>query len=206
MIRRTSEGEQGHSGQARHAPAWPAAACRLGYRRRGQGADLGWSHGSPRLGQGGGFQRPDLVGAGQAGGAGADRSEPQCDIHAECHARRHVAGHVREDLQIQQPVPLAGGAAASFPLRDHLHQAVMGGHVLAGVPGGIAQLAGHPRHVPALGFTPLAQRLARHIGHRTHPRVPGETAGSLARSGSLRFAPSVSAVARLRSGRRVRGR
>jgi hypothetical protein len=24
MIRRTSEGEQGHSGQARHAPAWPA--------------------------------------------------------------------------------------------------------------------------------------------------------------------------------------
>lgn len=55
------------------------------------------------------------------------------------------------------------------------------------------ELAGHPRHVPALGFTPLVQSLARHASQRTCPRVPGETAGSLTRSGSLRFAPSVSA-------------
>jgi hypothetical protein len=55
------------------------------------------------------------------------------------------------------------------------------------------ELAGHPRHVPALGFTPLAQSLARHASQRTRPRLPGETAGSLTRSGSLRFAPPVSA-------------
>ena len=58
--------------------------------------------------------------------------------------------------------------------------------------GGFAEFACHPRHVPALGFPPLTQSLACHIGQRTRPRVPGETAGSLARSGSLRFAPSQS--------------
>jgi hypothetical protein len=50
------------------------------------------------------------------------------------------------------------------------------------------ELAGHPRHVPALGFTPLAQSLARHAS-QTHAssRTRG-TAGSLTRSGSfLRF-------------------
>jgi hypothetical protein len=38
-----------------------------------------------------------------------------------------------------------------------------------------------PRYVPALGFTPLAQSLARHASQRTRPRVPGETTGSLMR-------------------------
>src|SRR5262249_59241909 len=80
---------------------------------------------------------------------------------------------------------------ASFPLRDHLDQAVVRGYVLTGIPGGLTQLACHPRHVPALGLTPPAQSLARHIGQRTHPRVPVETAGSPARSGSLPFAPSL---------------
>lgn len=47
------------------------------------------------------------------------------------------------------------------------------------------ELAGHPRHFPALGFTPLAQSLVRHASKRTCPRVPGETAGRLTRSGSL---------------------
>jgi hypothetical protein len=31
-----------------------------------------------------------------------------------------------------------------LPLRDHLHQTVVGGYVLAGVPGGLAELAGYP--------------------------------------------------------------
>ena len=47
------------------------------------------------------------------------------------------------------------------------------------------ELAGHLRHVPALGFTPPAQNLARHASQRTRPGVLGETAGSLTRSGSL---------------------
>ena len=59
-----------------------------GYRLRSQGADLGWRHGPPRLGQGGGFQRPDLVRAGQPSGAGADCNEPQRQFRA---GRRHHA-------------------------------------------------------------------------------------------------------------------
>ena len=55
------------------------------------------------------------------------------------------------------------------------------------------ELAGHPQHVPALGFVPLAQSLARHPNQCTCPRALEETARSLTRSGSLRFAPSVSA-------------
>jgi hypothetical protein len=68
---------------------------------------------------------------------------------------------------------------------------VVGGYVLTGIPGRLAQLARHPRHVPAPGLTPPAQSLASHIGQRTHPHVPGDTGAPLARSGSLPFAPPV---------------
>ena len=64
-------------------------------------------------------------------------------------------------------------------------QAVVGGYVLAGVPGGLAELTGHPGHVPAPRFTPLAQSLARHIGQRAHPaNLPGRWRAPI-RSGSL---------------------
>jgi hypothetical protein len=70
-----------------------------GYRLRSQGADLGWRHGPPRLGQGGGFQGPDLVRAGQPGGAGADCNQPQRQFLAGRHhhaARRcHPPGPAR---------------------------------------------------------------------------------------------------------------
>src|SRR5262249_41505794 len=114
--------------------------------------------------------------------AGADLSEPQGDIRAEGHALRQVTERVREDLLVQQPVPLPGYAAASFPLRDHPHQTVVGGYVLARVPGDLAELACHPRHVPALGLAPSVQSLASHIGQRTHPRGTGRWI-------VLRFAP-----------------
>ena len=42
------------------------------------------------------------------------------------------------------------------------------------------------RHVPALGLTPLAQRLAGRVGHRTRPRIPRENRRV---AGALRFAP-----------------
>jgi hypothetical protein len=42
------------------------------------------------------------------------------------------------------------------------------------------------RHVPALGLTPLAQRLAGHVGHRTRPRIARENRRV---AGALRFAP-----------------
>ena len=58
------------------------------------------------------------------------------------------------------------------------------------VPGGLAELA--PSTVcPSPGFTPSALSLASHAGQRTRPCGPGKPAGPLARSGSLRFAPSV---------------
>jgi hypothetical protein len=87
-----------------------------GDRLRRQSADLGWSRGRPRPGPGGGFECPDLAGAGQAGCAGADRGQPQREFRAERRAGGQTAGHVLEDL----PVSLARGAVAWFPLRDHL--------------------------------------------------------------------------------------
>jgi hypothetical protein len=45
--------------------------------------------------------------------------EPYREPHTQCHAGRQVLGEVGEDLEVQQPVPLAGGAVPSFPLRGH---------------------------------------------------------------------------------------
>jgi hypothetical protein len=50
------------------------------------------------------------------------------------------------------------------------------------------ELAGHPRHVPALGFTLLAQSLARHAS-QTH--VSSRTRGNSRVADALRFAPPV---------------
>jgi hypothetical protein len=47
------------------------------------------------------------------------------------------------------------------------------------------ELAGRPLHVPALGFTPLAQSLARHASQHTRPRLRGDSQVA----GALRFAP-----------------
>jgi hypothetical protein len=50
------------------------------------------------------------------------------------------------------------------------------------------ELAGHPRHLPALGFTLLAQSLARHAS-QTH--ASSRTRGNSRVADALRFAPPV---------------
>jgi hypothetical protein len=100
----------------------------------------------------------------------------------------------RSDLftRTAEPRMCRNSVSVSFPLQDHLHQAVAGGHVLAGVPGDLAELAGHPRHVPAPRFTPPGAMSGwSHRSPRASSRTRG-TSGTLARSGSLRFAPPVS--------------
>src|SRR6185437_13778409 len=100
------------------------------------------------------------------GCARADLGEPQHGIRAEEHALRQVAERVREDL----------------------YEAVVGGHILAGIPGGLAELACHSRHVPAFGFTPPAQSLTSHIGQHAHPReLPGRWTAPVRSRSLLRF-------------------
>ena len=55
--------------------------------------------------------------------------------------------------------------------------------------GGLASSRRCWRRDPQVAWRCRAQCLASHIGQRACPRVPGETAGPLVSSGSLRFAP-----------------
>jgi len=103
-----------------------------GYRLCGQGPDLRWSHSLPRLGQGGGFQVPDLVGPGQPGGAGADRSEPQYEFRADCHTGRQAgfnatatvpAGYTGQnksaEVITEAPSEVSGSSLIQLPLADY---------------------------------------------------------------------------------------
>ena len=94
-------------------------------------------------------------------------------------------------FRYSSPYRLRRARLSGSPLRDHFHQAVVGGYLLPAVSGGLAGLRAMREYVlPLDSHHPRNVRLVTSANAR--PCIPGELPGSLARSGSLRFAPPAS--------------
>jgi hypothetical protein len=167
----------GHATRLGRYAASPSRACWKGLA----GTSQPWR--GPRL------PRPPHHPARSAGPGGGTRRHPGGDFHHRACRDGYLAV-VPADREARRAAcrgdrPLAHSITFVAQLaRTRLHPSFLGSSTVSSLSS-----VGLRRRVPALGFMPQAQGLASHIGHRSRP---GETAGPLALSDSLPFAPPVS--------------